>query len=35
MFSIKKKEFIKRRESFRDPNKNKDKNKDARIPLRK
>ena len=36
VFSVKKtEEFIKRRESFRDPNKNKDKNRDARIPLRK
>ena len=35
VFSVKKTEFIKRRESFRDPNKNKDKNRDARIPLRK
>ena len=35
VFSVKKTEFIKRRESFKDPNKNKDKNRDARIPLRK
>ena len=35
VFSVKKTEFIKRRESFKDPNRNKDKNRDARIPLRK
>ena len=35
VFSVKKTEFIKRKESFRDPNNNKDKNRDARIPLRK
>jgi hypothetical protein len=34
VFSVKKTEYIKRRESFKDGNKNKNKNKDARIPLR-
>ena len=34
VFSVKKTEYIKRRESFKDGNKNKEKNKDARIPLR-
>ena len=37
VFSVKKTEYIKRRESIKDPNKNKNKNnekKDARIPLR-
>ena len=34
VFSVKKTEYIKRRESIKDSNKDKDKKKDARIPLR-